>query len=358
MHINIIVIFEGIPQMLLVEINNIITQSLFEAKHIRDYRHADFSKKLSIWYNKPSGSFVKTPGANYISTASGFHFLYRQGHLVLFSTNSEEYSGVVSQKLFDKDIDYIKNHRFSRKSDLFDLTKLNPPGVLSLEQIGAFGPVRGTVRFAEKTISMSFASPSNTNGFILRTYSDIKELKACFKDLMPFGVEEDFTIRYAAPPINGKTVKDILTLEDQSVEILKPGGQVMFHGTSLSRWEEHIKKKGLRPGNNNKWYADLIPNYSSANIYLAANSKTARFYGIRQAQKDNDSHYVVLQIIVPDGGKFLPDDAIIRTGQNQQSASALKQSISDTSQVAYRGNILPKFISLLYTKELPKIGKF
>ena len=128
---------------------------------------------------------------------------------------------------------------------------------------------------------------------------------------------------------------------------------MFYHGTSKKRWEEAISKKGLRPGlNGNDAYVDLIPGYSEHNVYLASNAKTAEFYGKRQAEKDEDSQYVVLQVQVPASAKLRPDDHFAKTFKGTDTShAATKRGLRELGSIAYKGVILPKFIKVLSTKK-------
>jgi hypothetical protein len=172
------------------------------------------------------------------------------------------------------------------------------------------------------------------------------------KNLKGYGVKDDFVIKGTQLGLNGKTVADVLAMEDHVTKIMKNMPQVLYHGTSWSRWEV-IQKKGLQPGHTGEAYVDLIPGYSEYNVYLGVNQKIAEFYGKRQAAKDGDDKYVVLEITVPDPSKYMPDDAFHQRNDTnpQHIHQRLKAGVKELGSVAYRGAILPRHIRLVATKK-------
>lgn len=302
---------------------------LIEAKEIVDLRHE--KSDIPFWGGEE----------NYINPANGFYFAYRQGKLVLYSTNNAVYS------------DFVVNNEKSTKNLIWNI-------------------LDGVVDLRAKTIQINKVSVDNK----MRQHhiSDIKEFQRALKELFPFGVDATFKVS-GVPPHIPKTVKQILELPDPTNQVLKNEIQIMYHGTSISRLEK-IKKKGLQPGSyDGPEYPDLIKNYSEHNIYLATTVNAAAFYGKRQAQKDGDSDYVVLTVKVPDPAKLLADDRknhiafnlvpdesdldnsgkprerqvpkskdeLTRQGSRQ---SRLKDSGRELGEFAYRGRIPASFISV------------
>jgi hypothetical protein len=275
-------------------------QLLCEAK-VTDARHEEST--LKHW-----GSAKY----NYIKPSDGFFFTYRGGLLVLHSEENAVYSSKVS-------------------------------GVKIPEVWNGLG---GKVDLTTKTITISKESVRTTTR--QRAITDVKELQKVLKDLFQFGVKQDFVVK-GTPKHIPSTVAKILALKDPTDEILNQKPIVMYHGTSLKNWKI-IQKEGLRPG------------YSDNNVYLATTEKIAEFYGKRQAKKDNDSEYVVLQINVPDPAKLASDDYFTtafsngkidldRVKKRSVSKYSLTASGRELGQYAYSGIILPTHISVA------KVGK-
>ena len=301
---------------------------LFEAKSVRDFRHDDISDQFKYWGTKTVG---------YIDPTDGFNFIYDKGELLLFSTNNEVYSSVVAKNLWKKKQELEKAGK-STFPLVHGASKNKESDSDLWNQLG------GTVLFKDKTITFSKEDVDGKSR--QRVVNDVKDFQSALKNILSYGVTSDFKIKGLPSPYNGMTVGDALQLQNPMDEILKPAGQIMFHGTSLKRWEESIQSQGLRPGNTGETYVDLIPGYSEHNIYLASNAKTAEFYGKRQAKKDDDEYYVVLEITVPDASKFLPDDHFAHNLKKEYSFRQSKQSLKSLGSIAYKGIIRPKFIKL------------
>ena len=80
---------------------------------------------------------------------------------------------------------------------------------------------------------------------------------------------------------------------------------VMFHGTSIARWNI-IQKKGLRPGAGDVYY-DQVKGWSDKNVYLTFSHSNAENYATRQAIKDG-SDAAVLRVEVPDFTRLVTDE--------------------------------------------------
>jgi len=283
-----------------------------EAKEVIDARHEESDEK-------PFGSGKY----NYVNPSDGFFFHYYNGLLVLHSEENQQYSAKVSGVSVPS---YIWNS------------------------------LNGLVQLKDKTITIGKAYVGNS--LKMRSIPDIKTLQKVLRDLKHFGVTKEFLIK-GAPKNIPKTVGDVLLADDPTDKVLSQQPITMFHGTSLKRWKI-IEKTGLRPGKTTGTYADLVSGYSEHNVYLATTEKIAEFYGKRQAEKDYDFRYVILQVDVPDPAKLLSDDRYVKkfSSRNEdlppeeirKSASdqhRLSQSGRESGEFAYRGIILPKHIKLV-----------
>jgi hypothetical protein len=305
-----------------------VAELLLEAKSVRDWRHENVEKEFPYW------GAVKLSG--WIDPAEGMYFLYHGGQLILASTVNEVYSGIVASGEWKAVV--------ARKKKVQDV-KLERPGETDL-----WNHLGGKIVFADKTITIAKEDAGGKSR--MRTINDIKTFKDALKNLKRYKVTDDFVIKGIQPGMNGKTVGEVLAMEDNVTKIMKNKPQVLYHGTSWSRWES-IQKKGLQPGHTGEVYNDLIKGYSEHNVYLGMNPKTAEFYGKRQAVKDGDDKYVVLEITVPDPGKYSPDDAFHprREVDPKRMHNQVKLGVKELGSVAYRGTILPKHIKLFATKK-------
>lgn len=306
---------------------------LTEAKLVKDFRHAGSFSELPFWPAKDDPQFIKPE--------NGFHFAFSKGELVLHSTSNMTYDGVVALGFIEK-----MKEAGSKGVPREVQTAIKGAGT---DMWNMFG---GAVDLNAKVITINkeydFAGKLRQ-----RALNDVKDIKAAFKNLLKYGVTEDFKLKGVPSPFNGMKIADFLKYEDPVSQLDKREGAVFYHGTSKKRWDEAISKKGLRPGlNGNEAYIDLIPGYSEHNVYLASNAKTAEFYGKRQAEKDGDTHYVVIEVQVPDSAKLLPDDYFAkRPGAPNTSREAIKGGLRELGSVAYKGVILPKFLRALSTKK-------
>lgn len=306
---------------------------LVEAKLVQDYRHEDAFKELPYWPRKEDPKFI--------APMDGFHFTFSKGQLILHSTANYNYDGVVALGFIDdmkKSSSGIPRHvQTAIRGEGRDL-------------FNAFG---GLVDLGSKIITINKEYDFNSK-LRQRALNDMKEIKAAIKNLFKYGVTSDFKLKGVSTPYNGMKVGELLKQEDAVDQLDKLQGAVFYHGTSKKRWEESISKKGLRPGlNGNDVYVDLIKGYSEHNVYLASNAKTAEFYGKRQADKDDDAQYVVIEVRVPDSAKLRPDDHFARSSNGVNlSRDAEKRSIRELGSIAYNGVILPKFLKVLSTKKV------
>lgn len=298
----------------------LVEELLSEAKSVQDFRHANIEKDLPYWGGKTSG---------WIDPKEGFHFMFDKGELTLASTDNATYSAVVATGRAEEQ---KKIHK-----GLVDGLPKVPWNVLG-----------GVVDLSAKTVTI--AKESVGNGMRQRSIYDIKNFQNALKNLRKFGVTNDFKIKGVPSPMNGAKVKDILEMSSHVDNALGRDGQVMYHGTSASK-AAIIEKQGLRPGQTEGVYADLIAGYSEYNVYLAVDIKTAEFYGKRQAKKDGDDQYVIFKIEVPDAAKILPDDSAAGNMKKGQEGWRIKSGIKDSGAVAYKGAIKPQFISIQATRK-------
>jgi hypothetical protein len=301
-------------------------EQLLEAKEIHDYRHEDISAKIKPWGG----------GEKYIDPRDGFYWLFREGKLVLHSTENEYYSFIVSmlQSASEEEKEIAKRSRveFGKIPRIKDAhNKISS----MWNQLG------GLVNFQDMTLTISKESSRDT--MRQRPIANIAEFKQALSSLKTFGLTDEFVIK-GVPPDIPKTVGQALQMRDYVQKTLQDRNLVMWHGTSEARWEI-IQNKGLHPGNTGEAYVDLVPGYSEHNIYLAHTPKAAQFYAKRQAKKDNSTG-VVLEIQVPDPNKIVADDRFAQYGGEIEGdkPNQIKSSIKELGEVGYRGWIPPKFI--------------
>lgn len=307
----------------------LLQELLQEAKSVRDWRHENIEKDFPFWGTaKQSG---------WIAPADGMYFVYKAGQLILASTSNDIYSGIVAKGEWKA----VKAKQ-KRPSEI----KLNGPNETEL-----WNELGGKIEFGPKVITISKEDAGGKPR--MRVINDLKAFKDALKNLKRYGVADDFVVKGIQPGLNGKTVGDFIKMEDNVSKIMKQTPQTLYHGTSWSRWEI-IQKKGLQPGHTGEVYNDLIKGYSEQNVYLGLNPKTAEFYGKRQAEKDGDDKYVVLEITVPDPAKYLPDDAFHprREVDAGRMHAQVKRGVRELGSIAYRGTILPKHIKLFATKKV------
>jgi len=308
---------------------------LLEYKSVRDYRHENVEDKMKFWGAKTS---------DHVDPKDGFYWIYDKGELLLFSTQNETYSKVASSK-------YLKDIIAKKMTEREAIDKLKVKGERDL-----WNHLGGLVNYADKTISILKDSVGSSTR--MRVINDVKNFQSALKDLKRFKVTDEFKVKNTNKPFNAATVGEILKMKDGVNAVMNEKHPVMYHGTSLKKWEEGISKKGLLPGKYEEVYVDLIKGYSEHNVYLAIDQKTAEFYGKRQAKKDGSEKYVVLEVKVPDPAKILADDAMvawsINTGKKMsdpQMHAATKEGIKTNSSVAYKGTIRPSFLKLVATKK-------
>lgn len=301
----------------------LLHELLQELKSVYDFRHKDVFKQLPFW------GATKKP--EFISSEDGFHFEGGKDFIILASTNNSFYSAVAAAGGIN--------------------SKHKLPNDVSTALDNAWNQFGGLVSFADKTVTIRKEDAGGKSR--QSTIHDVKAAQKTLRALIPYGLKMEFKIKGVPAPHNGMTVQNFLKLKDPVQVVLQQQGQIMYHGTSKKRWDESISKRGLQPGHTGEIYADLIKGYSEHNIYLALNSKTAEFYGKRQALKDSDDQFVVLEVTVPDGAKIMPDDqfahAYVRGADTAHRA--IKVSVKENGSVAYKGSIAAKFIKLLSIKK-------
>lgn len=310
--------------------------ALLEVKSLRDFRHENHEDKLEFWGD------TKTSG--HVDPADGFYWIYDGGDLILFSTQNKSYSAVIASGLW-KDV-------AANKMTAYDaIRKTKQKGQRDL-----WNHLGGKVTYSDKTIAIS--KDSTNDGKRSRVINDVKNFQSALKELKRYKVTDDFKVKNTNKPFNAATVGEILKMEDGVNKVMNGKDVVLYHGTSKKRWEESISKQGLRPGKHEDVYVDLISGYSEHNVYLAIDAKTAEFYGKRQAKKDDDTHFVVIEVKVPDVAKILADDHAVAYPLNNgrklndvQMHAATKNGIKTNSSVAYKGIIRPTFLKLLSTKK-------
>lgn len=301
----------------------LLQELLQELKSVYDFRHQDTFKQLAFWGSSKNPEFI--------APEEGFHFEGAKDFIILASTNNSFYSAIAAAG------------GVSSKHKL--------PKAVSTALSAAWNQFGGLVSFANKTITIRKEDAGGKSRQF--TIHDVKVAQKVLKALLPYGLKMDFKIKGVPAPHNGMTIQAFLKLKDPVQLVLEPQGQVMYHGTSKKRWDAAISKRGLQPGHTGEIYVDLIKGYSEHNIYLTLSQKTAEFYGKRQAQKDGDDQYVVLEVTVPDGAKIIPDDAFAHAYARGDDTAhrAIKVSVKETGSVAYKGSIPAKFIKLLSTKK-------
>lgn len=267
--------------------------------------------------------FPEKEKPEFIPKSSGFYFTFNNGVLLLNSTANAFYE--------------IKAAGGSKEDNQI-ISKL-------WNQFG------GKVDLQSKTITI--AKESTRNGTRVPTSSRDTLYRQAFANLRKYGVTDDFKIKGWGKGTT--TLGKYLEGSDSSIAIKSNKGEVtMYHGTSSAAWEE-IKTKGLRPGKADGVYADLVPGYSEHNVYLTTSSKTAEFYGKRQAKKDGSPNYVILSVKVPDLAKLSADDSLVNRNDDldaiRKNHTLMKMSVDEDGSVAYRGIILPTHISLVSTRK-------
>jgi len=301
-------------------------EQLLEAKEIHDFRHEDMSAELKPWAG----------GEKYTDPRDGFYWLFREGILMLYSTQNEYYSFVVSmfQTASDEEKALAKRnmqafHKIPRVKDAHS-------SISSL-----WNNLGGLVNFQDMTLTISKESVRDT--MRQRNIANIAEFKQALSSLKKFGLTDDFIIK-GAPANIPKTVGKALQMRDYVQQTFRDKDVIMWHGTSDARWEI-IQNKGLHPGKTGEAYVDLVPGYSEHNIYLATTPKAAQFYAKRQAKKDNSTG-VVLKVQVPDTSKIVADDRFAYYGGkvHGDQPSQIKYSVKEMGEVGYKGWIPPKFI--------------
>ena len=302
-------------------------EQLLEAKEIYDHRHEDMSAEIKPWAG----------GEKYIDPRDGFYWLFREGILMLYSTENEYYSFVVS--MFQT---ASEEEQAVAKRNMQDFHKLPRIKDAHSKISSMWNQLSGLVNF--QTMTLTISKESVGNAMRQRYIADIATFKQALSSLKKFGLTDDFIIK-GAPAEIPKTVGQALQMRDYVQKTFKDKDLVMWHGTSEARWEI-IQNKGLRPGHTGEAYVDLVPGYSEHNVYLAHTPKGAQFYAKRQAKKDN-SKGIVLKVQVPDPSKIVADDRYARGWEGKiigYDPKQIKSSVKELGEVGYNGRIPPKFI--------------
>ena len=303
-------------------------EQLFEAKEIIDNRHENISDILKPW----SG------GEEYIDPRDGFYWLFKEGKLVLSSTDNEYYSMIanVYATASEEEQELARNNirQFHRLEKVTDKHK---------EISNAWNELGGLVNF--QTMTLTISKENVGNSMRQRYVADIATFKQALSSLKKFGLTDEFAIK-GAPPEIPKTVGQALQMRDNVQKILHDKDVVMWHGTSEERWGM-IQHKGLQPGKTGEAYVDLIPGYSEHNVYVATTPKGAQYYAKRQAKKDG-SKPVVLKVQIPNPRKLIADDRYAHHSTDKSAGKhidRIKSSIKQMGELGYNGWIPPKFIS-------------
>jgi hypothetical protein len=303
-------------------------EQLFEAKEIIDNRHENISDILKPW----SG------GEEYIDPRDGFYWLFKEGKLVLSSTDNEYYSMIANVYATaseeEQELARTNLRQFHRLEKVTDKHK---------EISNAWNELGGLVNFQTMTLTVSKENVGNS--MRQRYIADIATFKQALSSLKKFGLTDEFAIK-GAPPEIPKTVGQALQMRDNVQKILHDKDLIMWHGTSEGRWEM-IQHKGLQPGKTGEAYVDLIPGYSEHNVYVATTPKGAQYYAKRQAKKDG-SKPVVLKVQIPNPRKLIADDRYAHHSTDKsvgKSIDRIKTSIKEMGELGYNGWIPPKFIS-------------
>lgn len=190
----------------------------------------------------------------------------------------------------------------------------------------------------------------------------------------------DFTL--VGDPGKPKTVRQFLSKAAPSTQVASASTEplVFYHGTSTRLWKA-IQTKGLRPGLVAEVYGDLVPGYSEHNVYLTVMRSDAHNYASRAAVADK-TEGAVIEVIVPDPAKLVPDEDQMgplanlpagrdlmkrhpdiedvhfrhyQTWTSHPKAALIRQVFMNSLKslrggtVAYRGIILPKHLKLVQT---------
>ena len=258
-------------------------------------------------------------GEGFIHSGDGLYFHFRRGTLLLHSHVNPRHSGLAV---------------CPSRSGYNLWNQLN--GVVDL---------KGRV----VTIHKEWASDKNGRDVLRqRSIADRRSLQGALRRLSAYGVEGSFRLK-GLPAEFPKTVDGFLSLTDPTDEILAGRPVALYHGTSALRANE-ILRFGLLPGQTPDTYTDLIPGYSERNVYLANTRKGAEFYGKRQAMKDRDDAFVILEVRVMDAARLLADDRFAVNGTNDPDGRKLAKSGRESGEFAYRGRISPLDIRIADTR--------
>lgn len=292
---------------------------------------------------------------SYIRPSDGVFWHWKEGQLILHSERNDFYSW--------KMVQLLRMHASGGKVRPVEAWLKTPAGK-EKQPFEMWNQLNGKVDLANRLITVHKEHPQK-GAERQRAINNIKELQDLLRALAPYGVTADFKIT-GVPGHIAKTVAGVMSQDDPTTGVLTGKPPVMYHGTSMSRWQQ-IRLNGLRPGHTGKAYVDLIPGYSENNVYLATNAKTAEFYAKRQSAKDGDDKGVILRVMVPDPARLMSDDEWLPRGQwsdvekrllpndpkallqRAGSKTIMKLSGRTMGSFAYRGNILPNNIELLRT---------
>jgi hypothetical protein len=122
----------------------------------------------------------------------------------------------------------------------------------------------------------------------------------------------DYTL-HGDPRHEGKTVKEYLSrgrggakqgfIDNKPIDV--------YHGTSTNRAKE-IMKTGLKAGNREHHYVDLVKGYSEHNVYVSTHPREASNYATREAINDGSQPVILKTQIHPkDFGKIRNDEDIM-----------------------------------------------
>lgn len=152
----------------------------------------------------------------------------------------------------------------------------------------------------------SYVMPSGDVGFVGATLS----LQKLLKHLMQVDprVTADYKVVSPDDKFRGKTIGDVAGAKRTTDVALgtAPGPLIAYHGTSTKRWPA-IEKGGMKPGKFETPYSDQIPGYSEGNLYFTTDPHTAENYATRAGIWDKSTP-LILKVEIPDFTRIVPDE--------------------------------------------------
>lgn len=214
----------------------------------------------------------------------------------------------------------------------------------------------------------AFSKEYQNDRLKIRSLVDIRELHEVIR-ILEEEVDGHHSGGFNTYQLNGtpvgfpaKTILQLKQLRDPRDVLYSDEPLVVYHGTSLERWNL-IQQEGLVAGRVKKKYNDLLEQYSEDNLYLATQPWVASFYAKRQALKDHCRDFVVLKINLPDKTKVFADDYIVqrfcpegfeRLRHHGQRRDLIEEGMGLKGELAYRGNIGIEDIAVYQTGKVAK----